>query len=465
MRSLSENPPNNIVISMLSTDLLDDNDYNANELTEEQLKEYRAEVRRLGRLPKPVVVRKKGDRYEIVEGAHSDSVAKDLHMSKVPCEVIEADDFEAILQNYKRNQHGARNPIKQGRAFKRLQEARQLSNRKLAKDLGISEATLRTYLDYVKAFDLRNGCAPNTAEADIAALSVKQVRRYIRLPKGYRDAWLDAGAVLARAKPQTEQARDADGSEEGGNATTNATTDDEEQTNSSQEGEQRGQEHEAEATEASDARNGREQAETTDDVTDNFDDVLQALESAANITSRFEEPLTRLWASHESSDAQCASEPVVNGNEDKKQANGSPSAILGPDGRLELPMVKNASQEPRYVTLEQWEKLGTEERRRILEEANGTSQFNRQGKKKSIEWALWSWNPVTGCKHNCPYCYARDTANRIYETKFNPTLWPDRPERKGQSSKAGAPEVQERDQERRAFKSPDSRRQRDTVAD
>jgi pyruvate-formate lyase-activating enzyme len=27
---------------------------------------------------------------------------------------------------------------------------------------------------------------------------------------------------------------------------------------------------------------------------------------------------------------------------------------------------------------------------------------------------LWSWNPVTGCLHDCPYCYARDIANRFY---------------------------------------------------
>jgi len=40
---------------------------------------------------------------------------------------------------------------------------------------------------------------------------------------------------------------------------------------------------------------------------------------------------------------------------------------------------------------------------------------------ENIEWAKWSWNPVVGCKHGCPYCYARDIANRFYgdfEPKF-----------------------------------------------
>src|SRR5262245_58204662 len=57
MQAKAPDLPNNTVITMISTDQLDDNNYNANELTPEQLEEYRAEVHRLGRLPKPVVVR------------------------------------------------------------------------------------------------------------------------------------------------------------------------------------------------------------------------------------------------------------------------------------------------------------------------------------------------------------------------------------------------------------------------
>lgn len=30
-----------------------------------------------------------------------------------------------------------------------------------------------------------------------------------------------------------------------------------------------------------------------------------------------------------------------------------------------------------------------------------------------IDWAEMSWNPVTGCCHGCPYCYARRTAHRF----------------------------------------------------
>lgn len=48
--------------------------------------------------------------------------------------------------------------------------------------------------------------------------------------------------------------------------------------------------------------------------------------------------------------------------------------------------------------------------------------------KSSIEWTDYTWNPVTGCKHGCTYCYARRLAEgRLrgrfgYENGFEPTL-------------------------------------------
>ena len=42
----------------------------------------------------------------------------------------------------------------------------------------------------------------------------------------------------------------------------------------------------------------------------------------------------------------------------------------------------------------------------------------------NIGWAKWTWNPVTGCKHGCKYCYARDFAMR-FAGHFNPTFHPE----------------------------------------
>jgi len=66
----------------------------------------------------------------------------------------------------------------------------------------------------------------------------------------------------------------------------------------------------------------------------------------------------------------------------------------------------------------------TQEKRKLQE--NGKAVFNRTN--ENIEWAVWTWNPVTGCKHGCPYCYARDIARRFYppDIGFNPHFWPER---------------------------------------
>ena len=42
---------------------------------------------------------------------------------------------------------------------------------------------------------------------------------------------------------------------------------------------------------------------------------------------------------------------------------------------------------------------------------------------------MWSWNPVTGCLHNCPYCYARymqksEKMEKSYPNGFAPTIRP-----------------------------------------
>ena len=33
--------------------------------------------------------------------------------------------------------------------------------------------------------------------------------------------------------------------------------------------------------------------------------------------------------------------------------------------------------------------------------------------RSKIEWCDHTWNPITGCRHNCPYCYARKNIARF----------------------------------------------------
>lgn len=81
----------------------------------------------------------------------------------------------------------------------------------------------------------------------------------------------------------------------------------------------------------------------------------------------------------------------------------------------------------KFITLTQWK----EEKLTAVPSIKSASTFNRQSDNSedsmgNIEWAAWSWNPVTGCKHDCSYCYARDIANRFYTQGFEPSIHPER---------------------------------------
>jgi protein gp37 len=80
------------------------------------------------------------------------------------------------------------------------------------------------------------------------------------------------------------------------------------------------------------------------------------------------------------------------------------------------------------VSLEQWKKLSTAEQRELLEPRMSNARLNRQ-ETPGIEWAQFSWNPITGCKHACGpvYCYAKEWVERfpgIYPHGFAPTIYP-----------------------------------------
>ena len=75
------------------------------------------------------------------------------------------------------------------------------------------------------------------------------------------------------------------------------------------------------------------------------------------------------------------------------------------------------------VLVDQWAALTAAEKISVIQPLDSKSGFNRQ-ENDSIEWAQWSWNPVTGCKAGCSFCYARDIADRFYPQKFEPAFHP-----------------------------------------
>ncbi len=59
----------------------------------------------------------------------------------------------------------------------------------------------------------------------------------------------------------------------------------------------------------------------------------------------------------------------------------------------------------------------------ILDAYRSTGRrFTLNKTNEHVDWAKYSWNPVTGCRHTCPYCYARHIADLRYAQKFEPTF-------------------------------------------
>jgi len=107
--------------------------------------------------------------------------------------------------------------------------------------------------------------------------------------------------------------------------------------------------------------------------------------------------------------------------------NGSVRKAYNESRSYQQPKPENTENIVSYVTLEQWKSYDQEKQAQFIESAprQSTAGFNKQD-TDSIEWARWSWNPITGCHTGCKYCYARDIANRFLPQGFEPTFHPDR---------------------------------------
>ena len=93
-------------------------------------------------------------------------------------------------------------------------------------------------------------------------------------------------------------------------------------------------------------------------------------------------------------------------------------------------LIKGVTLEPPaeqddFILIEQWKKMTPENQLKALAKHYVKTKFNSQ-ETDGIEWAKWSWNPITGCFHGCPYCYARDIANRMFDAGFVPAFYPGR---------------------------------------
>ena len=92
-----------LTIVEIDVEKLTPNPWNPNRMTEEMRAKLKAYIEREG-FVEPLVVRAKGDRFEILGGFHRCGIAKELGYETVPCVVVDLDDRRAKILSVNLNE-------------------------------------------------------------------------------------------------------------------------------------------------------------------------------------------------------------------------------------------------------------------------------------------------------------------------------------------------------------------------
>ena len=153
---------------------------------EEKLQELADSIREQG-LVQPVVVRRKGGRYELVAGERRLRAVRRLGEERIPAVLMEASDNKvrelALVENLQRDDL---NPIEVARAYRALQQDLTLTHEQIGSRLGVSRAQISNTLrlldlpEEVKGFVSTGALSAGHARA---LLALADVASQIRLAK------------------------------------------------------------------------------------------------------------------------------------------------------------------------------------------------------------------------------------------------------------------------------------------
>jgi ParB family chromosome partitioning protein len=145
-------------------------------LEESRLDQLAQSIRAHGVI-QPIVVRKVGDRHEIVAGERRWRAAQRAGLLKVPVTVREIDDDKllevALIENIQREDL---NPVEEAQAYRRLTDELHLSQEAIASAVGKDRATIANYIRLLRLpAEVRNELASG-------ALSMGHARALLSLP-------------------------------------------------------------------------------------------------------------------------------------------------------------------------------------------------------------------------------------------------------------------------------------------
>ena len=135
-------------ITLINTDQIEPNNYNPNVVSADILAKLRAEIGQKG-LCEPIIVRVRGEGYEIVDGEHRWRICRDLGWPEVPCIVQDYDDSEAKIKTLQLNyMRGSVIPVKLAALIHDLSKEIKLED--LTKRLPYEESVLTDHLELLK---------------------------------------------------------------------------------------------------------------------------------------------------------------------------------------------------------------------------------------------------------------------------------------------------------------------------
>lgn len=142
-QSTEEEQKENKASEMLSLDKIKPNENQPRiNFKKEELEELAASIKKDGLL-QPILVRPKGDHYEIIAGERRYRASKLAGLTEVPVRIKEADDEEtlelALIENIQRSDL---NPIEEAYAYKRLMDKKKLNQSQLAQMVSKGRSTI-----------------------------------------------------------------------------------------------------------------------------------------------------------------------------------------------------------------------------------------------------------------------------------------------------------------------------------
>ena len=131
----------------VDVDLIDPNPYQPRiEWSNEDIASLAASIKAQGIL-QPLVLRKRGRRYQLIAGERRLRAAKEAGLSSVPAVVREADDRQmlalALMENLQRRDLG---PIEKAEGFRRLAEDFGLTQQQIAEQVGFSRPAVANFM-------------------------------------------------------------------------------------------------------------------------------------------------------------------------------------------------------------------------------------------------------------------------------------------------------------------------------